>query len=503
VRKLKEAFFHDPETHQTITQLAQADPLVIYAGAGVTIDRTTKSWASLIAGLLDEKQLGLSADDIDRIIRVHGNDPVKAASVAYELYVDAFMDRAEGFLIDRLHELLYPKTSLLLSARLSDSIALLMDTWRKANKTVVLVTPNYEDVLLEKLSNLPKTAPDIFYVGRDNMQPVLQTTGMKYVYMHGSVPYVNRTSPVKPVLVERDYFESEQTVRAALTELFTGSTVLMLGTSLQDPPLLAALNATRTHPSSSPTSQRYPIVPMQSSEWETPDLAAKARLADNHIARLRHFEVNGIYPDYYSQLAQLVEEVRECAAKGTPYESSGFTSRYGQRLVRWWDGWSTAHMQTATGQMDDHLELLRLLNDELRPALQADRDEPLKLELWIRRDPANRRKLALWASSLGSWSSTETMREATIEANSEFVAVRVLCEGKALLPQPVGGGRWQTFIGAPLFYDDHSSVPTPVGAVVLASMRGPSDTSIREAKGAKLEAARELMSIGATKLINI
>ncbi len=59
-RKLDDAFFHDLHTHLKITEFAGQETLVIYAGLGVTIDRTKQHWRGLIEGLLEAPALALS-----------------------------------------------------------------------------------------------------------------------------------------------------------------------------------------------------------------------------------------------------------------------------------------------------------------------------------------------------------------------------------------------------------------------------------------------------------
>src|SRR4051812_38714422 len=81
-------FLKRPETQEFIVDIATADPLVIYVGAGVTIDRTGQSWGQLIEGMLD-----VTADGSDEGLRrriVSSLGPMQAASIAEQLYLGCF-----------------------------------------------------------------------------------------------------------------------------------------------------------------------------------------------------------------------------------------------------------------------------------------------------------------------------------------------------------------------------------------------------------------------------
>ncbi len=50
------AFFHDNTTKRAVVKLASSDRLVVYCGAGVTIDRTGLNWSELLARLFDREE---------------------------------------------------------------------------------------------------------------------------------------------------------------------------------------------------------------------------------------------------------------------------------------------------------------------------------------------------------------------------------------------------------------------------------------------------------------
>lgn len=483
-RDLEVPFFHDPHTHGEISSLSVLETVVIYAGLGVTIDRTQLNWRGLVAGLLED--LGLTEAQQQAVFAAAGGSDIAAASIAFELYADSAGKNALKNMQKRMRSLLYPVHLVSDAGQLITALGTLMDAWSQAGKTVVVVTPNYEDELLTLLKGMTSSSVQEVHVNSGtapaDAEALLATPGMKYVYLHGSIP---DTGPMtKPVLHERDYFESEESVRGFLTTLFRGASTLFIGTSLTDPPLVAALLGSQDS-----GHIRYSLHPLQASSWPT-DLAERRDQVAYHDLRLRHLGVRGIYPDYFGQTAQFLHEVRECQRRGLPYEAAKFDSRYGQRLCRWWDKWSPK-FGTAARQPTAHKALATLLDDGIRPILGTT--EEMKIELWLRWEPEGRRQLALWASSTGTWRSTSTMRMVDIEAGSPWVAASIFTQGRIVRSKGTWG-RWKHFAGVPLDYTEGDSPAVPIGAIVLASMSGdPKGALVDRSKSAALVAALELL----------
>lgn len=469
-RNLDEPFFHDRHTQLKITEIAGQQTLVIYAGLGVTIDRTKKNWHGLIEGLLEAPALALSPEQIHGVFAASGGSTIAAASISYELFVDALgATKAQAAVQKRMRELLYPTTLISETGRLVAAIGALMDAWARAGRTVVVVTPNYEDLLLELLRGMTPVPVEVVHITASTKatkaDELLAASGMKYVYLHGAVP--DNGPFVRPVLHERDYFETETSVRGFLQRLFEQSDTLFVGTSLQDPPLIAALLGAAPGPA--PSRRRWALMPLQDAAWSR-DRDRKAEEVGYHDLRLRHLGVEGIYPDFFGQIAQFIHEVQECHHQDKPYESPTFGSRYGQRLCRWWDAWEQKHAAPSK-QAVAHRALAGFLDDDLRHVLKAH-DERLKVELWLRWNPHDRRDLALWASSVGTWRSHDDMRYAPIAADSEVVAVQVFTQGRIVAPRLVDAGRWKAIAGVPLTHKEKNSAQVPIGAAIIASMEG-------------------------------
>src|SRR3954454_14189494 len=82
-RRSVDQFFHQPSTRHALRDLSSGRSLVIYCGAGVTIDRTSMGWGGLIAAIFRPDAAAHrdypSAEDIE-LLRQH-EDPLRLASI--------------------------------------------------------------------------------------------------------------------------------------------------------------------------------------------------------------------------------------------------------------------------------------------------------------------------------------------------------------------------------------------------------------------------------------
>ena len=85
------------------------------------------------------------------------------------------------------------------------------------------------------------------------------------------------------------------------------------------------------------------------------------------------------------------------------------------------------------------------------------------------------------------------MRDEELTFPSDFVAVRVVCNGRPNMNDKVLNSRWKSYVGVPLFWDNDPLGPVPAGAVVLASKESGSSSSIRDTNGAAVTVAMEQM----------
>lgn len=505
-------FFSRFRTKEAIRNLAYPEayrPIVIYAGAGATIDRSGLSWKSMIDGLLE-----LHISDENRRNALFENQlEVEVGTIARHLFEQTYGEGAEARLVDQLKLKLYGPAQWH-AGLLLDALGELAKSWVD-HRHVIFVTPNYDDYLLRHLtdlfpSKLRVLSPKLLENGRlvweyrfRSAKKDVQEDGLEFpkgavtlVQLHGLVESSPR-SPMNwpPVVSEIDYLLTENRSSRALTRLFSGTDILMVGTSLRDGPLLRALHG-RLQSNSDEITDCYAIATVG---MHLGSESAERRFAqEGALSRMQAFDVSPIYVDYYVQIAQFVFElsraVREAGGKvwahltsdqagaeeTVPYETKSLDSdSYGKRLDRWARDWGEfiGDDDYAYGV---YIALTEAL-DHCRDQLDASDSEHLKLELWVRDRPSSR-MLRLHSSTVAFFADDNAARRATIEPNSSIVAVRAFVSGGPLeYRMEVGKGhhqRWRGYIATPVWLPEDSPYGRlPVGCLVLASMRDSGDPS--------------------------
>lgn len=473
------AFFHQPVTHLRIDDIAQlSGPLTVFAGAGTAIDRTGLGWRGMIDGLLEpyvrSKRLR------QHLLAVH--DPLTAASIASQFYAS----RHEGDLWkrrirDRIKLLLYAQGTWQ-GGRLATNVGRLLTVWAAEKaEAACLVTPNYDQYAEEALregvlvrSQAGLSTPEVRRVFPDSTAPWLEKNIISCAYLHGFVPD-ERESDHLPIVSEQDYFDSAEETFEKLAALFCESNVIIVGAALTDPPLLRALLHSRKD-AADRGFRRYALLPLQGEEWEkwrevpADDVQKLLRYSRK---RLDHLGVVAIYPDFFVQVAQLLQEVLTAAASGPgSYSDPDSTIRYGKRLDEWWGAWAAGG--TSTARQAAHYDLIADRLPTLQGLLSAD-DEPLKIECWLRWDPSANRRLHLWVSSVGTWSDPRTMRYGEIRADSDYSSIVAFCHGRPMVldnPRPTQPGRWPRYMAAPVWWANPAGTgEVPVGVIGIGSMR--------------------------------
>ncbi|TDW18978.1 SIR2 family protein [Kribbella kalugense] len=512
----EDPFFHRREIRDLIVEIAQLQRICIYGGAGITINRSTLSWATMVDTILapnvrDDKLRYL-------IIRKLGN--LQAASIAAQLFEDSVEygqtgNYARDRMVDMLRYRIYSRGSWV-DGRLAQNIAYLaysMVSYRN-DRSVCLVTPNYDDYLFEALEEIrqndkviarqpvakrpvpihhPTTSDPLSDKNSTTPAGWLRRVNSKFfspgslnlVHLHGRIAAHPDELERYPVVSEADYTTTADITERALCELLRRSSALFVGTSMMDSPLVNALRSTR-----SLGFQRYALVCTQ----DKPELKDREyrRLATKRFDQL---DVVPIYHDYYIHSAQFLEEVRTAALLPDPneYKEHAASMRYGSRLTKWWSGWDLRNKDGMEGHQRACHELLRLGLDIVRLTLRAPSSEALKIEMWIRWKPNEKRTMQLWATSTGPWLDPYSMREAVIPTDDEYISVMAFRNGHPTRwpppHSPIQKGRWKSFLSIPIWYDEQKQGEVPVGVITLASSRSGSDGSLSsDASQTKLSA---------------
>lgn len=506
------AFFHRSNTHNLIDDLSELDDITIYVGAGASVERTGLSWGGLIAQLLSP-DLG----DYKRRTRLaDALSPSHASSAAVEYYKQRYPTSVRERIMEALRSLIYQGDDEWTFGHFNERVATYVDQLFATGVSVCVVTTNYDDFLLRDLREVSAPINEIT-IGRavtdegaekiecriDDLRVGIRSRdSVTVLHLHGILTnkgQAETSDGIYPVITEDDYLSSEYHSAQALEAMFEDRNVLILGASVTDPPLVRALLATRPSQESSSGAKRkrYAFQAIQGIRPLDGESLVDPPLLSLHELRLAHLGVIGVYPDFYIQIPQILEEVRHVLTlRETGFEekyaSPTAIHRYGMRLVDWWYQWMLQDDNLKLRQAEDTAILEKAI-ENVRKALDAPAAEPLKIEVWLRWHPENSRKLALWATSTGTLSDYKLMRTDDIGLQSQYISVRTFATGSPMFAEE--DGRWRSFLAKPLWFqhtgesgedaDDEEDYSIemaggsiPVGVVCVASMWNQERSSI-------------------------
>jgi hypothetical protein len=501
-----EPFFEQRSTHNLVDDLSKLTDVTLYIGAGASIERTGLTWAGLSAQLLD-KDLG---NYESRISIVRAQSELATSSAIDRQFKRTHADNAQAALVDAIRELFYggPRVQ---PSYFNERVIAFANDLIGAGRRVVVVTPNYDDFLFDAVQKVLEDGSALFdnveFFGfgmsdgaASPLRPQLSELGkairkkstLCIVYTHG---FVSRTSDplvdqprldhVDPVFSERDYSLSRPNTEEVLGLLFRKRDVLILGSSLTDPPLLHALADSNAH-NPRPGRARIAIRPLQGidlSQLADDDFASFRRVEDD---RAEHLGLRIVNPPFFFQSPQLLEEARVAlalahgsAGRARRYSAPGSTPRYGYRLDEWWQAWNEDDdYPLQSRQFDSHRLLRNIALDFVGDLLECPEDEDLRVEAWIRHHPGSR-ELRLWASSTGNWPDIDTARHEKISLKSEYSATYAFLNGAPTYEGHPEDPRWKSFLSKPIRYtNERYNTYLPVGVISLASMRPQSTGSL-------------------------
>ena len=462
-------FFERSSSIRQIEELAVIENLTIYAGAGISVDRTNMDWNELIANLISE--VGSSKSFSKDIVNTLGVLP--SGSAVAQNYLDwKGKKQSKVAISQQLRTQLY-RSHDWLGGRASSAIAHTWVNFTRRGKTLSILTTNYDEHIE---LDIPE-AVALWNRRRGPSDSKLETPKHIVQYLHGKIPRVGKITDF-PVISEHDYFEREHTTRKCLEERFAQDNVLIMGSSLTDPPLIHVLLATRQSAQENGL-RRWAMVPLVDLQATDASERSEAIIA-NHAARLKHLGVQGIYLDHYFQVAQVLAEARIAAELGPGNYSQGH-DRYGDRLHSWWIKWNSqinSHEAYVRAQYKHHSELQTQLA-QIKKLMNAQ-DEQIKIEVWLRWNPStSNRKLRLWASTFALFSDWRNCRTADILLDNSYSCIRTFCNGRAdYARNPNSNERWQTFLAFPIRLMEQVNIA--VGSVVIASMTSPEQSRLGE-----------------------
>lgn len=516
-------FLRAEPTLDALKSLSSSSDLVIYCGAGVTIDRTGLSWTKLLQAILYEA----GSRDRDHRERQHkaieyilGNlrDEEQRASVITEYFTEGHPERANDFLTPILQRVLYDKYTWS-EGMLLRNIARLAFVASVRLKSVTIVTTNYdvylEEAFLDETKLLadrdateipglirrisPVLPSDEEWRPETISEPVGTDRYVELVYLHGRVPRSGKPTEGTIVLDEFSYARSLAAVTAQLRKHLEDRSVLIVGASVTDGPLIQALTLTKTVDAA---KKRFAVIhPTLAVDGNDEALkfkdagGRKKTLTQKDVDELlayrgRQIGITQLYPISHSQTAQFVEELelsirfrRTPTAPAGEYEDVATGINYEARLQAWADEWE----KNAPTPQAAHEALVAGLAgiSAILKGTKAENDA-LRLEIWVRIAPSSdNRTLTLFANTTGPLLAQNVLRRDEIGPDSSNASVRAFMQGRPLM-QPLGdlglespaSSRWKDFFSVPLSLLIDTEVDgqpyaasVPCGVITLAGLK--------------------------------
>lgn len=298
-----------------------------------------------------------------------------------------------------------------------------------------------------------------------------------------------------PVISESDYFKTQPSSEKALESLFSRSHVLIVGSSITDPPLIRALERT--------TTKEYSRWALLDGKLDGKTIASGEQQRRLMTSRLAPLKVTPVFADFHVQQAQFFRELiaaNTLSDRVKSYKGDRHGKYYYSRMGNWWKALRLGSSEARTEDMQwgVHVYLSEFILPEIRDELGAHH-ERMKLEMWIRWDPTRDRTFRLLGSTVGVWLDHEAMRFEEIGQARKSVIIDAFREGRPTLKTggKAYGGRWQSVLAVPV-WSEQSGSPFVTAVMVLASQEPEEETALNESRNraALAETARILQGVG-------
>jgi hypothetical protein len=503
-------FFKMDATIQGIRRIVESESkrLVIYCGAGTTIDKTGYGWADLITALFPQddpgETTGIDPEDISILRSTYPPQALASILMGDSKTRWGTQEEAMNHCIANLRALLYSKSSWR-SGRLANAVASLAVVGATNGIKVDIVTTNYdcyvEEHLVSRLSHVNRAYDsrgdkvELSFVIEGNEGKV---EPIRLYYLHGRVPR-SETASEMVVLDELSYAKSRETTAKVLDELLDVDTpLLVVGSSLTDAPLIDALaqQMRKANAKNAKKAKRLPpwVAVLTDDSLPTDDaFDAQRNLRLTNMSRKRTdlLGLNLVSPNFYYQIPQFVREV-EYALAQEKKPPGGKAITYIDRSAAWWSQWSRNGAGSDQLALVDRLIKGRKMCEKRISRLAGARglelpsDELFRLELFVRDAPTTQRRLTHWANSSGTKERVGDRRSFELSRSSRNASVRTYIDGR---PGFFGfedleedlviraEHHWQSYFSVPIvIHPDAKSLQ--VGVLTLASNKARATTMI-------------------------
>lgn len=514
-RRSDSGFFHQDFTARSLLRLSNATSLTIYCGAGVTIDRTGYGWGALIGSVFAPDTAAHSSHPTSDEIEVlqTREDPLRLASILTRFALESHASQTElkKYVTPLLQNRLY-RAKGWQAGRLTRNVCSAAVAAATLGVEIDIVTTNYDtyieeafEVALKRIARsavadlLDAQMPGlkVYVYEGDTSEPVeveavrQNSASDRFIqlhYIHGRVP-MSGASNGHLVISELDYASSRHRTEEVLRRYIDADrSLIILGASLTDPPLINALSDSVPR-GEVENYQRFAVMPRSSFQFGSQPAATDSRLVAHMSKRAELLGLRLLVPDFRFQVAQFCQELSSCieSEDADKFLADSERYRYGLRLMDWWNHWSKLPVAMDPHALFDVLQrrmeqIHELLTGSAAPPYGSHADrEVFRLELWVREKPRSRR-LTMWGNTTGPIMDQKARRRAPLELDSVNASVRAFTEGR---PQHVDGSqvghstessRWNSYLCVP-YYAKTEIGRIPVGVVTLASS-APIDESV-------------------------
>ncbi len=485
-------FFAERRTIEAMATLRRADPLVIFAGAGVPASVDVPPWNQLLRELL--------------IDVVAARDPLLTEPSQREMYVDALIathpapflgSLVREYLPDpkafarRLHHHLYSPLQdeyrTPVGVNFPRALCELVLSRAEQGQTTVLVTTNFDDVVEHTFRNdaVVKRAnkPGLTLRARYGNRLPMGDRVLPVHHIHGYVPRAGAI-PARQTLVfsERDFHEpwNDQWPHELLLD-HAASQWLLVGMSFEDPRVPFYLS--QRHGLATGGPPPIALFSLQGRRWRNiADRMVVESLVAAETSRMREFGVSDVLVTrYYFQDAQFLRDLS--LSDGGPEQN------YCRRRNQWFEGLRTSYLERAGDEMLERSRAISTTLLELRHLMERnvhDRDrltdEKIKVELYAR--DTDHRALFLIASSESVLLDPSRSNRFELTSNEDRMsaAVHAFTTGTPGFVKKLKRhehGRWNGFWATPIMLAAPPWYWLPVGALVVCTTYDIKRTSLR------------------------
>jgi hypothetical protein len=215
------AYYHQPDIPGLIEKVSGQQSLVVYAGAGVSVDRTGLSWEGLVNRLLKSYMEEHEPDDQGETCTaiMTANTTLQAASIVSQKYArQAGEEEYRGEIIRQLRRLLYV-TRLWQRGELITALVRLGGTFFAKGRNFSIVTTNYDEFIQREAASLTQagstrldlvTSVVAHSVHVSEFDVSEHTKPYQVVHLHGYIPNAVDDGTQDIVLSELDYIRAQR-----------------------------------------------------------------------------------------------------------------------------------------------------------------------------------------------------------------------------------------------------------------------------------------------------